>query len=83
MLIQVVRDNAAKQMMASKSKFAKLYGNPKGAFKMGMNKLDALIGKAVAEGYLSQGPLPQRSLDRNRQAVRDYEGESGDCESCT
>ena len=62
LLIQLVRDNAVKQMMVSKTKFAKHYGDPKGVFKMGMNKLDALIGKALAEGYLTQGPLPQRYL---------------------
>lgn len=60
LLIKLVRDNAAKGIMVSKTKFAKLYGDPKGVFKLGINRLDALIVTALTDGYLSQGPLPQR-----------------------
>jgi RecA-family ATPase len=62
LLVQVVREEAANKKFYSKSSFADRYGDPKGLFTMGKNKLGGLIDGALAAGVLVQEPGSGRHL---------------------
>jgi RecA-family ATPase len=53
LLVATIREQAAAGKPYSKSSFSKAYGSPEGLFKLGVNALDALIARAVEQGYLT------------------------------
>jgi hypothetical protein len=62
LLVETVKQCSDRGQAYSKSTFAKAFGDASGEFKMGINALDRLITKAIAEGYVQQSSDQRRHL---------------------
>jgi len=62
LLVQIVREEAARKKFFSKSSFADFFGGTNGNFGMGIMKLGRLIDGAIAAGVIVQEPGSGRHL---------------------
>ena len=62
-VVHLLKDAAALGQTYSKTSFAKCHGGKNGLFKIGINMVERLINKTIAEGFVRQGPPPGRVLE--------------------